>query len=123
MSERDEKDAPFHVGQTVWMSNWRMRREPRKVEVVKVARKYATVLVYGREEKFDRVTGQAPGESGWYIETNEQRAEKEALAEVHARLKAVGFRSTHDFPRALSLGALSQIASIAERDLAAGEPA
>lgn len=111
----NDEQATFHVGQEVWLSNWRMRREPRAVKVVKVARKYATVIWNGREEKFDRVTGRAPDDSGWYIETSAQRGERQAIKDAHDRLKAAGFRTAYDFPRFLNSDALNEIAAIAER--------
>lgn len=113
----------FPVGSTVIKRNWRMGNRARTTEMVvtKVARKYVTAIDpdrrYPMEEKFDKVTGQAPGESGDFIQTVADLAEAQARLAARERLKAIGFRSTHEFPRELSAEALQAIADVAVADL------
>jgi hypothetical protein len=117
-------ESKFAVGDTVYMSNWRIGnrgRGPTELVVTKVARKYVTAVDPDRrfllERQFDKVTGQAPRESGDYIETAADRAAQEARAAATERLKALGFRGIHDFPRDLSAEALNRIADVVEADL------
>lgn len=118
-------DSKFAVGDTVYCSNWRLgnrgRGRPREMVITKVARKYVTAIDADRrypvEQQFDKITGQAPRESGDYIQTAAELAAKEARAAAEARLKTLGFRGTHDFPRDLSTAALDLIADLVAGDL------
>ena len=114
----------FPVGETVYLGNWRFgtkRRSLRPMVVTKVARKYVTVVDpdrrYPVEHKFDKVTGHAPGESGDYIKTAADVAEDDACEDAQTRLKGLGFRSVHDFPRGLTSAALNEIADVVQRHL------
>lgn len=86
----NSSESPYYKGQTVTLHSFYNRTNDIRVPVTRVARKYAYVTVYGREEAYDAVTGVSK-DSRSCIYTDGQLARVNELAAKQKLLDKLGF--------------------------------